>query len=225
MAIHKWAENERPRERLITYGAANLSDAELLAILLRTGVAGKSAVELARDLITSAGNLRALLELPYRDFIDMHGMGPAKYVQLQAALEVCKRVLYETMSRDISLQGSVATREFLRLKLQDKPYEVFSVVFLDARHQVITYKELFRGTINGATVPPREVVKEALQYNAASVIIAHNHPSGVAEPSIADKAITERLQHALALLDIHLLDHIIVGHSQCMSFAERGLLQ
>ena len=224
MAIHDWSINDRPRERLIDCGAHQLSDAELLAILLRTGTLRKSAVELSRELLAKAGGLRKLLELSFDDFVALHGVGPAKYTQVQAALELSKRTLLETMRKDVMLGGSQDTMDFLTLQLRDRPYESFCVIFLDTRHQMIAYRELFRGTINGANVPPREVVKESLKYNAASLIIAHNHPSGVAEPSQADIHLTERLSYALALVDIKLLDHIIVGEEHCVSFAERGLM-
>lgn len=224
MAIHNWSVNDRPRERLIDCGANQLSDAELLAILLRTGTQQKSAVALSRELLAKAGGLRKLLGLSFSDFVGLHGVGPAKYSQVQAALELSKRALLETMRRDVMLGGSQETVDFLTLQLRDRPYEVFSAIFLDTRHQVIVYRELFRGTINGANVPPREVVKESLKYNAASLIVAHNHPSGVADPSPADINLTERLSQALALVDVRLLDHIIVGEELCVSFAERGLM-
>lgn len=224
MAIHEWSVKDRPRERLIDCGANQLSDSELLAILLRTGTQQKSAVELSRELLNLAGGLRKLLELSFDDFVSLRGLGPAKYTQLQAALELSKRALLETMRKDVTLNGSQATIDFLTLQLRDQPYESFCAIFLDTRQQVIAYRELFRGTINGANVPPREVVKESLKYNAASLIVAHNHPSGVAEPSTADINLTARLSQALALLDIKLLDHIIVGEDECISFAERGLM-
>ena len=224
MGISDWSIKDRPRERLIDCGAHQLSDAELLAILLRIGTQRKSAVELSRDLLSQAGGLRKLLELSFDDFINLHGVGPAKYTQIQAALELSKRALLETMRKEVMLGGSQETMDFLTLQLRDRSYEVFSAIFLDTRHQVIAYRELFRGTINGASVPPREVVKESLKYNAASLIIAHNHPSGVADPSPADINLTERLSQALALVDIRLLDHIIVGEEHCLSFAERGLM-
>ena len=225
MGISDWSINDRPRERLINCGAHQLSDAELLAILLRIGTQQKSAVELSRDLLSQAGGLRKLLEMSFDDFVSLHGVGPAKYTQVQAALELSKRTLLETMRKEVMLGGSQQTMDFLTLQLRDRSYEVFSAIFLDTRHQVIAYRELFRGTINGANVPPREVVKESLKYNAASLIVAHNHPSGIADPSPADINLTERLTQALALVDIRLLDHIIVGEQSCLSFAERGLMK
>jgi len=224
MAIIDWLESDRPRERLITQGPDKLSDAELLAILLRVGTKEKSAIDLARDLIAGSKGLRGLYDLSYEDFLSIKGMGSAKYAQLQAGLEVSRRILFQKMDAQLSIDGSAATQEYLMLRLRDKPYECFSAIFLNVRHQVITYQELFRGSINSATVPPREVVKEALKYNAASLIVAHNHPSGVAEPSAADLRLTARLKEALALVEVHLLDHIVVGELGCVSFAERGLM-
>ena len=223
-SVKHWPSKERPRERLIHCGASAISDAELLAILLRTGVKGISVVELARQLLSESGGIRELLMLQSKQFFQLHGMGVAKYAQLQAALELGKRVLEQSILKEDCLASSEKTKDYLRLQLRDKPYEVFAALFLDARHQLIAYKELFRGTINGASVPIREVVKEAMQYNAASLIVAHNHPSGIAEPSQADKQLTQSLRKALNLLDVSLLDHIIVGNAECCSFAERGLL-
>lgn len=223
-SVKHWPSHERPRERLIHCGPSALSDAELLAILLRTGVKGCSVVELSRNLLNEAGGIRELLMLPVKDFVALHGMGLAKYAQLQAASELGKRVLKQSIQKEIVLTGSEQTKDYLRLQLRDKPYEVFAVMFLDARHQLIAFKELFRGTINGASVSIREVIKEAMQYNAASLIVAHNHPSGIADPSAADKHLTQSLSEALSLVDVKLLDHIIVGESECRSFAEQGLL-
>ena len=223
-SVSQWPCHERPRERLIHDGAESLSDAELLAILLRTGVQGASVVELARGLLKNSGGVRGLINMPVNDFLQLHGMGIAKYAQLQAAAELGKRILKQTIEKHVSFQSSEQTKDFLRLKLRDKPHEVFAVLFLDSRNQLIAFQELFRGTINGASVPVREVVKEPMKYNAASLIVAHNHPSGVAEPSIADERLTKTLQQALSLLDVKLLDHIVVGETECWSFAEQGLL-
>ena len=222
--VKDWPLKERPRERLIHCGADTLSDAELLAILLRTGVKGYSVVDLARNLLSETGGIRKLLLLSSQEFSQLHGMGEAKYAQLQAASEMGKRVLKQSMSKQRAFVGSEQTKDFLRLQLRDKPYEVFAVLFLDIRNQLLGFQELFRGTINGASVPIREVIKEALLFNAASLIVAHNHPSGIAEPSIADKQLTNALAEALNLVDIKLLDHIVVGEQECWSFAERGLL-
>jgi len=223
MAITDWPADERPREKLLLRGASALSDAELLAIFLRTGVAGKSAVDLARDLLARFGGLRELLRADARTFCEAHGLGTAKFAQLQAVLEMGRRHLAATLERGDAMTSPTATREFLTTRLRDYPYEVFAILFLDNRHRVITFEELFRGTIDGASVHPREVVRRVLQHNAAAVILAHNHPSGVAEPSRADEAITRRLQDALGLIDVRVLDHMIVA-DEIVSFAERGLL-
>lgn len=224
MSIRDWPEGERPREKLLERGAASLSDAELLAIFLRTGVAGRSAVDLARDLLERFGDLRTLLRADMGSFCEAHGLGRATYVQLQAVMEMAKRHLLQQLQRGDPLESPAATRAFLCSRLRDYHHEVFACLFLDNRHRVIAFEELFRGTIDGASVPPREVVKRALQLNAAAVIFAHNHPSGVAEPSEADKRLTERLRDALGLLDIRVLDHFVVGDGSPVSFAERGLI-
>jgi DNA repair protein RadC len=223
MAISDWPAADRPREKLLAQGSAVLSDAELLAIFLRTGVRGKSAVDLAHDLITGFGGLRQLLQANQVDFCRHPGLGTAKYAQLQAVLEMARRYLGESLQRGEPLTSPHLTRQFLSQKLRDYAHEVFAVLFLDQRHRVICFEELFRGTIDGASVYPREVVKQSLQHNAAAVIFAHNHPSGVAEPSQADQHITRRLQDALALIDVRVLDHFVVG-DEVVSFAERGLL-
>ncbi len=224
MPITDWPKEERPREKLLQRGPAALSDAELLAIFLRTGVPGKTAVDLARDLLVRFGSLRSLLNADLRQFCEGEGLGEAKYTQLQATMEMASRHMSETLQRGSVLESPDHTRQFLSLRLRDYPHEVFSCLFLDNRHRVIEYEELFRGTINGASVHPREVVKKALGYNAASVIFAHNHPSGVAEPSVADQHITRQLTDALALVDVRVLDHLVVGDGQVVSFAERGFL-
>ncbi|MEA3278467.1 MAG: DNA repair protein RadC [Pseudomonadota bacterium] len=224
MPITEWPEDERPREKLLTRGAGALTDAELLAIFLRTGVAGKTAVDLARDLLSELGGLKGLLCADEKRFCAAKGLGRAKYAQLQAVLEMSRRYLREDMgSRDV-LTSPEATRAYLKSRLYGYPHEVFACLFLDNRHRVIQYEELFRGTIDGASVHPREVVRRALQLNAAAVIFAHNHPSGVAEPSQADLRITQRLKDALDLVDVRVLDHFIVGEGQGASLAERGLL-
>lgn len=223
MAITDWPEGERPREKLLQLGASALSDAELLAIFLRTGVAGKSAVDLARDLLIQTGGLRQLLELDQGGFCRHKGLGNAKFAQLQAVLEIARRHLREKLERGDAMTSPDITRRYLQQQLRDYPYEVFACMFLDNRNRLITYEELFRGTIDGASVHPREVVKRALQHNAAAIIIAHNHPSGVAEPSQSDESITHRLKDALALVDVRLLDHFVVG-DEVVSMSERGLL-
>lgn len=224
MSIRDWPDAERPREKLLSRGAGALSDAELLAIFLRTGVPGRSAVDLARDLLRQFGGLRRLLEVSYRNLCATPGLGPAKFAQLQAALEMSRRVLEESLRRGDALRNVADTRRFLTAKLRHHPHEVFACMFLDARHRVIGFEELFQGTIDGASVHPRQVVKRALHHNAAALIFAHNHPSGVAEPSRADEQITLRLKDALSLIDVRVLDHVIVGDGQAVSFAERGLL-
>jgi len=224
MAINDWPEDERPREKLLSRGARALTDAELLAIFLRTGVTGKSAVDLARDLLVEFRDLRGLFSATEQRFCAVKGLGPAKFAQLRAVLEMSRRYLYgEIQGRDV-LSSPEATRDYLKLRLHGYPHEVFAALFLDNRHRVIDYRELFRGTIDGASVHPREVVRSALDLNAAAVIFAHNHPSGVAEPSQSDLRITQRLKDALALIDVRVLDHLIIGEGEGTSLAERGLL-
>jgi DNA repair protein RadC len=224
MAISDWPAAERPREKLLQRGAAALSDAELLAIFLRTGTPGISAVDLARQLLADFGGLRPLLEAPQAEFCRGHGLGAAKYVQLQAVLEMARRHLAEDLQRSAAMDSPGAVREYLAAQLRHRRREVFCCLFLDTQHRVIAFDELFEGTLNAASVYPREVVQAALQRGAAAVILAHNHPSGVTEPSQADIWITERLAQALALVDIKVLDHMIVGDGAALSFAERGLL-
>jgi DNA repair protein RadC len=222
--IRDWPAGERPREKLLDHGPKALSDAELLAIFLRTGVSGKTAVDLARDLLQDYGGLRALLETERTRFCATRGLGTAKYAQLQAVLEMARRHLAEQLQREDPLENPDVTRRYLVSRLRHLPHEIFACLFLDNRHRVISYEELFRGTIDGASVHPREVVKRALHHNAAAVILAHNHPSGVAEPSRADIQLTRRLIDALALVDIRVLDHFIIGDGDGVSLAERGCL-
>lgn len=224
MSIREWPVSERPREKLLEQGPQALTEAELLAILIRTGTRGRTALDVARNLLVQFGSLRALLTADKERLCRAAGLGPTRYVALQAALELARRHYQQLMTAGSTLANPRATREFLRVRLRDLPYEVFCCVYLDNRHRVIGFAELFRGTIDGASVHPREVVKEALARNAAAVILAHNHPSGIAEPSQADELITRRLKEALALVDIRLLDHLIVGDGACESFAERGLI-
>jgi DNA repair protein RadC len=219
-----WPATERPREKLLQFGAGALSEAELLAILLQTGTRGRSAVDTARLLLGEFRSLRGLLTAGREAVCQTPGLGAAKYALLQAALELSRRHYAEQMLAGPPLANPRATREFLRARLRDREYEVFCCLFLDNRHRVIAFDEVFRGTIDGASVHPREVVKLALSRNAAAVILSHNHPSGIAEPSQADEMITGRLRDALALVDIRVLDHIVVGDGACVSFAERGLL-
>jgi DNA repair protein RadC len=224
MSIRDWPVAERPRERLLDQGAQALSEAELLAILLRTGNRGQSALDLARSLLMRFGSLRSLLSADRDQMCAIPGLGPTRYAAMQAALELARRHYQQLMTAGSALSNPRATREFLRVRLRDLPHEVFCCVYLDNRNRVIGFEELFRGTIDGASVHPREVVKEALARNAAAVILAHNHPSGIPEPSQADELITRRLKEALSLVDIRVLDHLVVGDAVCESFAERGLL-
>ena len=224
MAITDWPVQERPRERLLALGAASLADAELLAILLRTGIKGKSAVDLARQLLGRFGSVGGLLDAGSTNLAETPGVGKAKLAQLRAALELARRALKEEISSRDALSSPRAVRDYLRLVLGGREQEVFVVLLLDAQHRVIACEELFRGTLTQTSVYPREVVKCSLKHNAAAVIFAHNHPSGVAEPSHADEILTRSLKSALALVDIQVLDHFIVAGPRTMSFAERGLL-
>lgn len=221
MRILDWPENERPREKLLQRGGAALSDAELLAIFLRTGLPGQTAVDLARDLLGSFGGLRALLQADRDVFCSQKGLGPASYAQLQAVLEMAKRSLLENLQRENALNSPSDVHNYLRHVLRDAKRELFLCLFLDNQHRVISTETLFMGTIDSASVHPREVVQRALTLNAAAIIFAHNHPSGVAEPSEADRRITRRLQESLALIDVRVLDHIVVGDDRTVSMAER----
>lgn len=222
--INAWPRSERPRERLIERGAHALSDAELLAVVFGAGSAGQSALDLARNLLTEFGSLRRLLTAGAQSLLERRGVGPARYATLMASLEVARRHYCEALRAGPAMNAPAATRQFLTAQLRDRPYEVFCCLHLDNRHRLIHFEEVFRGTIDGASVHPREVVRQALRYNSAALIFAHNHPSGVAEASQADELITRRLRDALALVDIRVLDHLIVGDNSCLSFAERGLL-
>ncbi len=224
IAIRDWPSDERPREKLLQKGAGALSDAELLAILLRTGIRGHSALDLAREVLADFRSLRKLLAADRRRFCAVPGLGPARFAELQAAVELSRRQLGESLRVGPSLSSPRATCDFLSARLRDLEHEVFCCLYLDKRHRLLHFEELFRGTIDGASVHPREIVKLALQRNCAAIIVAHNHPSGVAEPSQADELITQRVKEALALVDIRLLDHIIVGDGATVSLAERGLL-
>ncbi len=224
MKIRDWPTAERPREKLLAHGPATLSDAELLAIFLGTGSRGRNALELARVLLDRHGGLRALVNAEQRSFCATPGLGATRYARLQALMEIARRQLAEPLSRGQPLSDPAAARAVLHSQLRDHPYEVFACLWLDNRHRMISLDELFRGTINGASVHPREVLRMALRRNAAAVILAHNHPSGIAEPSAADCRITETLRDALGLIDTRVLDHIVVGDGETVSFAERGLL-
>ncbi|MGH8255057.1 MAG: RadC family protein [Steroidobacteraceae bacterium] len=225
MSIRDWPAGERPREKLLAHGAGALSAAELLAVLLGgSGYRGVDAVTMARSVLCRYGSLRAFLSADRGRCLRERGIGTAGYCRLQASLELARRHYSEAMRAGPALDSPQTTRQFLRAQLRDSPHEVFCCLHLDNRHRLIAFDELFRGTIDGASVHPREVVKQALARNAAAVILAHNHPSGVAEPSQADQLITQRLRDALQLVDIRVLDHLIVADNGCVSFAERGLL-
>lgn len=224
MSIKDWPATERPREKLLQKGASALTDAELLAIFLRTGSKGISAVDLARQLLSEFGSLKSLFNAELPRFCQGNGLGMAKYAQLQAVLEMARRHFEEILQKGDVLNSPDITRAFLSAQLRGYSYEVFACLFLDNQHRVLQFEALFRGTIDGASVYPREVVKRALFHNAAAVIFAHNHPSGVHDPSQADRRITDRLKAALELFDIRVLDHFIVGDGKPYSFAEHGLL-
>jgi DNA repair protein RadC len=224
MAITDWPADERPREKLLAKGAGALSDAELLAIFLRIGVKGKSAVDLARDLLIRFGNLSGIFAASRIDISEVHGMGMSKYAQLQAIFEMVQRALGEDMQQRDALSSPEQVRNYLRLQLGNLPHEIFVVLFLDAQNRLIGMEKLFAGTLTQTSVYPREVVKRALHHNAAAVIFAHNHPSGVTEPSRADEVLTRTLKESLALVDVKVLDHFVVAGNAALSFAERGLL-
>ena len=224
MAITDWPVNERPREKLMRQGPKSLSEAELLAIFLRTGIQGVTAVDLARQLLEQFGSLKSLLEADQRVFCSSPGLGPAKYALLQSVLEMANRYVMEDLEKNSALTSATKTRAYLTQKLRGYGHEVFACLFLDNQHRVIVFEELFHGTLDGASVYPRQVAKRALQHNAAALILAHNHPSGETSPSAADKQITNRLQQSLGLFDITILDHFIIGDGQPFSFAENGLI-
>lgn len=221
-SIRDWPVDERPRERLLAHGAQGLSDAELLAIFLRTGIPGRSAVDLARDLLREFGGLRALLGAGEADFCRAKGLGQAKYAQLQAVLELARRHLAETLPERDVLTDPAAVRRYLVSRLREERQEVFLGLFLDRQMKLIAAEELARGSLSEATVYPREVVRAALRLGAAAVLFAHNHPSGHGEPSAQDRALTARLKAALATVDVRLLDHFVVGEGEPVSLAERG---
>ena len=224
MAITDWPLDDRPREKLLAKGAAALSDAELLAIFLRTGVRGRTAVDVSRDLLREFGSLAELCGASRERFCSFPGLGDAKFVQLQATTELVKRALASRMKLSDNLNSPAAVKDYLRLNLQHRQVEVFMGLFLDAQNRVIAIEELFSGTLTQTSVFPREVVRRALFHNAAGVIFSHNHPSGMAEPSHADESLTRVLAQALALVDVRVLDHLIVGKGSVLSFAEKGIL-
>jgi len=224
MSIHHWPMQERPREKLVSQGSSALSDSELLAILLGHGCNRLSAVALARQLLTTYGGIRQICDASKNDICQQYGIGLAAFSRIQATLELGRRYLLETISRGDAFENPAVTRRFLLSKLRHQPREVFGVLFLDNAHRVIAFEELFHGTINGASVYPRVVLQRSLSLNAAAVILAHNHPSGIAEPSTADQQITETLCKVLTMVDIRVLDHFVIGEAEAVSFAERGLL-
>ncbi|MGI4849653.1 MAG: RadC family protein [Janthinobacterium lividum] len=224
MPINDWPIDHRPRERLIRHGAHCLSDAELLAVFLRVGITGKSAVDLGRDMLRHFGSLNGIFSANMAEFAVLKGLGVAKFAQLQAVLELARRALGEELQTNSTLNSPRSVREYLRLFLALKPYEAFAVLFLDTKHRLIAAEELFHGTLTHASVHPREVVKAALKHNAGAVILAHNHPSGVPAPSAADHALTATLKQALALVDVRVLDHFVVAGQEVHSFAEHGQL-
>ncbi|MCL1826200.1 MAG: DNA repair protein RadC [Betaproteobacteria bacterium] len=225
MAITDWPADERPREKLLALGAQVLTDAELLAIFLRVGIKGQSAVDLARTLLGHFGTLNHLCNACADEFASIPGMGLAKYAQLQAVMELARRALAERLTEGALFDSPTEVRDWLQLRMAHLPHETFCILLLDACHRLIEAVDLFRGTLNQTSVYPREVVKLALRYNAAAVVLAHNHPSGVREPSHSDELITRDLRDALALIDVKVLDHFVVpAHGKPLSFAERGLL-
>lgn len=224
MSITDWPLQQRPRERLIREGPQALSDAELLAVFLRVGITGKNAVELARDTISHFGSLSRLFGVSLEDFAAVKGLGPAKFAQLQAVFELARRALEEELQAGALLNAPATVKNYLQLMLAHKDHEAFLVLFLDAQNRLLASEEMFRGTLTRASVYPREVVKATLAHNAANVILAHNHPSGVAEPSMADDTLTQALQAALTLVDVQVLDHFVVAGNQIYSFAEHGRL-
>jgi DNA repair protein RadC len=224
MPISSWPAQERPREKLLEKGPAALSDTEILAIFLRTGRKGISALGLARELLDKFGGLRQLIDADENQFCQIKGLGMVKYAQIQAAIELGRRYLQAKLEAGDIFTSPEQTREFLTLKLRAYPYEVFACLYLDNRHRLISFDELFRGTIDSAQVYAREVVRSAIKHNAAAVILSHNHPSGVAEPSQSDVNLTQELKKALQLVDVRVLDHLIIGSGEAISLAERGLL-
>ena len=224
MSLNHWPPGERPREKLLEQGPEALSDAELLAIFLRTGVKGLHVVQLARDLLRKFDGLRGLINASRSDFCRVHGLGPAKYATMQAMLEMNKRQLRQKLMRNTVIDSPDSSRDYLLSELRDCTQEIFACLYLDNRNRVINFEKLFYGTINGASVHPREVVRRCLLHNAAAVILAHNHPSGVADPSESDRQLTRQLTDSLQLIDVRVHDHFIVGDGEVLSFAEQGLI-
>jgi DNA repair protein RadC len=222
MKISEWPESERPRERLLTRGPQTLSDSELLAVLIGCGKRGITAVDVARQLIKDFGSMSDFLRADKRLCLKQFGIGPAHYASMQAALELARRHYGHAVRSDSSVENPAEMRSFVLTQLRDKPYEVFCVLHLDVHHRLIVFQELFRGSTDSAGIYPREVVREVMAHNSFAVILAHNHPSGTAEPSQADRLVTRRIRDALALIEVKVLDHLVVGETRVMSFADRG---
>ncbi|WP_033478140.1 RadC family protein [Xanthomonas phaseoli] len=225
MHIHDWPTHEGPREKLLARGATALSDAELLAIFVGSGLRGQDAVQTARDLLHRHGPLRLLLDRPAKTLARLPGLGPASACKLAAGMELAQRHLMSALERGQALNDPPSVGRYFSQRLRARAYEVFAALFLDNRHRAIAFEELFTGTIDGADIHPREVVRRALLHKAAAVIVGHNHPSGNPEPSEADRAVTKRLLDSLELVDIRLLDHFVIGDGRPVSFAERGWLE
>ena len=223
-SIKHWPSAQRPREKLLMAGAQQLSDAELLAVFLRTGLPGKSAVALAHELLARFGDLASIVAASKTEFCKAKGLGLAKWANLAATSEITRRALQGSLTKRSALTSPVAVKNYLQLWFQGKPYEAFVTLFLDSQHQLIETRELFRGTVNQTAVYPREIVRQALELNASSIVISHNHPSGVCEPSAADRLLTDSIKNAAATVDIRLVDHVIVAGNSSLSFSEKGLL-
>jgi len=223
MTIKRWPLAERPQEKLLNHGANTLSDAELLALFIRSGTPGKTAIDVGRELLQTFGGLRQVLIADQTELCAAKGCGPARYAALQASLELGRRYLDQSLRKRGPLSSPKQAVEFLTYQLRDLKREVFAIIYLDTRHQVIDYEELFTGTLSGATVHPREVVRSVLEHNASAVILAHNHPSGIAEPSHSDATLTKRLRESLELVDVRLLDHLVIGDGEYVSMSDRGL--
>ncbi len=223
MAIKQWPVSERPQEKLLSRGAQVLSDAELLALFIRSGTPGCTALDIGRNLLREFGGLRQILTADKQKIYQFNGCGPARYALLQASLEMGRRFLDQSLRKQGPLSSPSQAADFLTHQLRDRKREVFAIIYLDTRHQVIDYEELFCGTLNGATVHPREVVRAVLEKNASAVILAHNHPSGIAEPSQSDATLTKRLRESLDLIDVRLLDHLVIGDGEFVSMSDRGL--
>ncbi|OGT60789.1 MAG: hypothetical protein A3E85_04740 [Gammaproteobacteria bacterium RIFCSPHIGHO2_12_FULL_45_12] len=224
MPITDWPKQDRPREKLLERGEQALTDAELIAIFLKTGVRGRTALDIAKALLVQFGSLNKLLQAPASLLTQTNGIGHSKYATLKAAQEMGRRCQEEPLAIGETLSSSTATQRFLAARLREQTHEVFACLFLDTHLRLIHYQVLFHGTLNETSIYPREIARHALKHNAAKLILAHNHPSGLPTPSSADKDVTQRIQHALALIDVRVIDHIIVGNPQNFSFADAGLI-